>query len=321
MATTTIDKIDECCIIYYERNYLKQICFVIIDYYYYVVEEVKSVIKKLKAEGKRVNKNIIINFPYLNIENDNIKNTNKTIIFVINVEHTLISKGANAYDNCYYTKIWNKKDNDYYKIIIDDMNKLQKSDIIINYSVVNQTNVKISKYYKDLYKKMVLIHPLLYPYNNEKTNRNIHCLTTFLHPYCTEKRKDFLKRIKDENINHVNINNCTCAEDFIKLYKNTKILVNIHQIYEHHTVEELRILPALMCGVIVICEEGPLREYIPYQDSIIWSTNENMMKTIRDVEEKYDELHRKIFSGNHLSNLLEIMNESNKEELYNKLSL
>jgi hypothetical protein len=165
---------------------------------------------------------------------------------------------------------------------------------------------------------MILIHPLLYPYYNEKKDRNINCLTTFLHPHCTEKRITFLKDMKENNINHININSCRCAEDFIKLYKNTKILVNIHQIYEHHTIEELRILPALMCGVIVICEEGPLKEYIPYQDYIIWTTNSDMIKTIRDVEERYDELHNKLFSINNLSNLLEIMKESNKHELYDK---
>jgi site-specific DNA-adenine methylase len=73
-----------------------------------------------------------------------------------------------------------------------------------------------------------------------------------------------------------------------------------------------------MCGVIVICEEGPLKEYIPYQDYIIWTTNSDMIKTIRDVEERYDELHNKLFSINNLSNLLEIMKESNKHELYDK---
>jgi hypothetical protein len=84
-------------------------------------------------------------------------------------------------------------------------------------------------------------------------------------------------------------------------------------------VEELRILPALMCGVIVICEEGPLKEYIPYQNYIVWTTQENMIRTIRHVEENYEDLHNKFFSGSRLSNLLEIMAESNKHELYDKL--
>jgi hypothetical protein len=128
--------------------------------------------------------------------------------------------------------------------------------------------------------------------------------------------------LSDEyGVNHINVNTCDTADDFIRLYKNTKILINIRQTYDFHTVEEFRILPALMCGVIVICEEGPLKEYIPYHNYIVWTTQENMIQTIRHVEENYDDLYEKMFSGSRLSNLLEIMAESNKHELYDKFSV
>jgi len=310
------------CILYVENL---KMCFT--DYYYYVVNQIRSFINDSNTilGSTEVNNkiNIIFNISGHFIDTYDFKNENRTLIVYINEEHTLISRGAWMYDDINtYTKIINQNHpggDEYYKVVVQNQNFINKSDIVINYSAVNQINLKISKDLKDVYKKMILIHPLLYPYYNEIGNRNIHCLTTFLFPDRTQKRIDFLNKIRENGINHINVNTCNTSEDFISLYKNTKILINIHQTHEFHAVEELRILPALMCGVIVICEEGPLKEYIPYHNYIVWTTNENMIQTIRDVEQNYQHLHSKFFSGSRLSNLLEIMAEVNKNDMYEKI--
>ena len=311
-----IETLHECCILYVEK-FINQMCWS--DYYFYIIDVIRTVIKEINSRENKLKINIIFHSDASFITNFN--NENKTLLFYINEEHTIISKGAWNYNNSnYYTKIINQNNpSELYKIILQKSDSINTSDIVINYSAINQMNFKISMDFKDVYKKMVLIHPLLYTYYNEIGKRNIHCLTTFLFPDRTQKRIDFLHKIHENGINHVNINICNTAEDFIKLYRNTKILINIHQTYEFHTVEELRILPALMCGVIVICEEGPLKDYIPYHDYIVWTTNENMVQTIRDVEQNYEYLHNNFFSGSRLSNLLEIMAESNKHELYDKI--
>lgn len=308
-----IETVNECCILY-KDNF--KICFA--DYYYYVI----SVIRRVICEIDKLKINIIFNISVDFIDTYNFNNENRTVIVYINEEHTLISKGAWMYnDYNTYTKILNTAD-DYYKIVIQNPELIKKSDIIINYSAVNHMNFKISMDFKDVFKKMTLVHPLIYPYyNGSRDNRNIHCLTTFLFPDRTQKRIDFLNTLRVNGINHVNVNTCETTGDFIRLYMNTQILINIHQTYDFHTVEELRILPALMCGVIVICEEGPLKEYIPYQNYIVWTTQENMIRTIRHVEANYEDFYNKFFSESRLSNLLEIMAESNKHELYDKLSV
>jgi len=291
------------------------------DYYYYIINVIRTVIKEINIHEDKLKINLIINFSLQFKTSFDFKNNNKTILFYINEEHTIISKEAIGYNRFnYYTKILNHgNENEFYKMTIGNPEIIDQSNIVFNYSTVNHTNFKISMDFKEVYKKMVLIHPLLYPYYNERGNRNINCLTTFLYPESSQKRIQFLNKIRENGINHVNIKTCNGADDFITLYKNTKILINIRQTYGFHTIEELRILPALMCGVIVICEEGPLKDYIPYHDYIIWTTNENMIQTIRNVEQNYESLHNKFFSGRRLSNLLEIMEESNKHELYDKL--
>jgi hypothetical protein len=313
-----VETLHECCILYNEKVVL---CWN--DYYYYVIGVIRSVINELNTCGNSFKINIIVNCTSHITDKYNFTNNNKTVRVFIYEEHTIISQGAYNYDEYgSYTKIiyQNNSDNiELFKTIIVREGIINNSDIIINYSSVNQMNFKISMDFKDVYKKMAVINPLIYPYYNEIGNRTIHCLTTFLYPERPQKRIDFLNKIRENGINHVNINTCNSTGDFINLYRNTKILINIHQTFFYHTIEELRILPALMCGVIVICEEGPLKEYIPYHDYIVWTTNDNMIQTIRDVEQNYESLHNKFFAGSRLSNLLEIMAESNKHELYDKI--
>jgi hypothetical protein len=69
----------------------------------------------------------------------------------------------------------------------------------------------------------------------------------------------------------------------------------MHQNDDYNTFEELRILPALQNGVIVICENSPLSEMIPYNDYIIWSKYENILDKVNEVINKYDYYHDFIF--------------------------
>ena len=106
------------------------------------------------------------------------------------------------------------------------------------------------------------------------------------------------------NVDHKNINNCFSNEDLKKLYLDTKILINIHQTEHHDTFEELRVLPALLSGVIVISESSPLNNLIPYNDFIIWSSYDNIIETVKKIINNYDDYHNKIFKSTHLLSIL-----------------
>ena len=112
---------------------------------------------------------------------------------------------------------------------------------------------------------------------------------------------------------HININNCFEKKQLKALYRNTKIIINIHQTDHHHTFEELRVLPALLNGVIVIAENSPLYESIPYHKHVIWSSYDNILDKVIEVENNYENYYKKIFNEEFLAIVkkLEIDNYNN----------
>ena len=116
-----------------------------------------------------------------------------------------------------------------------------------------------------------------------------------------------------------NINNCFTKKKVQDLYRNTKILINIHQTDNHHTFEELRVLPALLNGTLVISEISPLSELVPYSKCIIWTTYNKILSTAKDILARYDEVHKQIFESVENRKILESLHETNYETLKAKL--
>ena len=80
-----------------------------------------------------------------------------------------------------------------------------------------------------------------------------------------------------------------------EVYDASAILLNIHQTPHHHTLEEMRILPALMRGVVVISEIVPLAETVPYSSFIVWSSINDLPATITDVLTNYETYFDRFF--------------------------
>jgi hypothetical protein len=229
--------------------------------------------------------------------NYNFNNSNKTLNININYEHTLVKNGGRSipvgtpfgdvdYDN-----------NEKYLVRIEHFDTLNNSDIIIDYSNPNIHNVKTCSKYDSFSKKHIYISPSIYEPYFFKENRDIITLTTFINTN-EPRRKSLLNKIVDEKFQHrhVNISKCFEKDKLQSILKKTKIIINIHQTPHHHTFEELRALPALECGVIVISEKSPLNEVIPYNDLIIWANYDDIIAKTKEVINNYDFYHSKIFS-------------------------
>ena len=54
-------------------------------------------------------------------------------------------------------------------------------------------------------------------------------------------------------------------------------------------------MPALLCGVIVICEHSPLSELIPYHDYIIWCSYHEIIDKALEVIANYNYYYDLIF--------------------------
>lgn len=72
-------------------------------------------------------------------------------------------------------------------------------------------------------------------------------------------------------------------------------------------------LPALLCGVIVVSETVPLRQQIPYQRFIVWADYGELVATTRQILADYDDHWRRIFCDPSLIETLEQMRQRNEQ--------
>lgn len=278
-----VEKIRNCFIVFcHFPSYTK-------DY----VDNVFTLVKSIITNNLDVKINVVIG----NDTNFNFENDYKIVRININFEHTLVKKGGRSVpSNTPEGKITYNNGNEKYLVRIDNYNKLMESDIIIDYSVPNIRNVAESALFDEFSNKHIYIAPNIYnSFNINPSNRNINILTTFINTQ-EPRRQALLEDMKNRNLSNVNVNNCFEKDKLQSLYKNTKLLINIHQTNEHNTFEELRVLPALENGVIVVCEKSPLMEVVPYKNLVIWCEYNEIISTTTKILENYEENHKKIFN-------------------------
>jgi hypothetical protein len=283
--------------IYYVNSYIQ-----------YIIELLKTIIIKNNLQI-----NILLGNAHFCFNNNN-----RIIKINVNWEHTLVKTGGrDSMHNCLKGNVLTTS-GEQYLVRIERYDELNNSDIIIDYSIPNIYNIYSSKKYDNFYPKMIYISPVLFDYNlknYEYKQRQINVLTTFINTN-EPRRKLLLNNIANSKIDHININNCFDDDELKKTYLNTKILINIHQTDHHHTFEELRCLPAILSGVIVISEEVPLKNLIPYNSLIVWSSYENIIETVNKVINNYDDYYNKLFKS---KNILPYLHENNIKKLESKI--
>ena len=232
----------------------------------------------------------------------NFNNNNRILTINYNIEHTLVLKGGRGIPTiCQVGTIETLDHSSHYMVRLDSSDMYEICDIIIDYSIPNITNICSCSQYKHYTKKIIYIAPAIYDsYYVDTSNRNINVLTTFINVE-ESRRKLLLETMDSMCIRHTNVNNCFEKDALRLLLCQTKIIINIHQTEHHHTFEELRVLPALLCGIIVIAEDSPLKETIPYHKMIIWTSYQNIINTIKEVENNYDAYHSKLFNANNIA--------------------
>jgi hypothetical protein len=255
------------------------------DYVQYIIELFKQIIIKNDLQI-----NIV-----LGNTNYEFNNNYKVIKFNINFEHTLVTPP----DPLYLVGKIPTNDDKLFLIRIFDYNVLNQSDIVIDYSIPNIYNIYTNPEHNIFLQKMVYFSPALYKYdlqNYQQKHRTNNILTTFINKDLP-RRKILIDRFLSAKLNHINVNNCFDKTQLQQLYLNTKIIINIRQSEYCHTFEELRVLPALLSGVIVISEQCPLTNLIPYNELIIWSSYDDIIETCIKVMNNYEKYYNDIFNN------------------------
>ncbi len=229
----------------------------------------------------------------------------------IQPEHTLVKQGGRSVDEVIVgsVKVIDNPDENYLVRVanFDYFNSLHNT---LEYSLPNMVNLKLSgiRKFDDYIKKAIHIAPILYDsfnFDEREDGRVISMFTSSASP----RRDKFLECGEVENVQNV-----YSLNDLKNLYRETGVMVNVHQTDHHHTFEELRVLPALCNGVLIVSEDVPLKGHIPYSDHIIWCPYDCLDSKVKEVKSNYREYHRKVFNEK-LKNKLLTMVEKNKKNI------
>ena len=195
---------------------------------------------------------------------------------------------------------------------LSDYEQLKKFDFIVEYSRINLANIQGVEKFRDLQGRLIYISPTLYKLNCASSNarqRNFIAITNFGNSE-EPRRKMFLEAMRAKQIPIQNIQ--TWYEDVEELYARTRILVNIRQTDHHDTLEELRVLPALRSGVIVISEIAPYKELTRYSEFIIWGALDELPEIIRNVQDNYEATWNSIFRTNKFARRMNRLEQCNR---------
>lgn len=231
----------------------------------------------------------------------------------VNIEHKLVKRTYIDGSDVEFVE------DETYLIPMSDYSSFLNSDIVIDYSIPNIIHMNKSKR-TEIHDKQVYIPPIIFEFNPFTKTRTIDVLTTFYQPGIY-RRDMLLDNIRNNNFNHVNISNCFLPNETIQLLKNTKILINIHQKDHCQTFEELRCLPAVLCGTIVIAEESPYKEHIPYNKFIIWSSYDKIIETVKNVLSDYSNYYEAIFINSDIEKVIHEMKVNSINELEKRIAI
>ena len=267
-------------------------------------------IKLLLDEMRKCNSKINIIFGNLNFD---FKNDNKVIRIDVQYEHTLVLEGGRSVEEKITGNIFTSDNEKKYLVRIPNFNYYNSLDHVIEYSNPNIINCEEcpTEKIKSYSKKCKYISPLIYDDVNLVNSGRHRSISLFSRN--SSQRREFLL----DKLNIKNFDNVFSKNDLKNLYGQTKIMVNIHQTDHHHTFEELRVLPALLNGVIVISEDVPLKKSIPYHEHIIWCDYNNIIKTLNEVTQQYEKFYNLIFT----KNFIELTNYMKKNNVKNISSI
>lgn len=241
-------------------------------------------------------------------------NGNRTIKLDIQHEHTLVKPGGRDSGGAVRGGIPLLDHSDFYLVRIQNHDYLKSLDLVIDYSLPNLRNAETSHTFQAYRNKAICLAPLLYEPDFGAADRREEIITQFSDT-TQSRRKAFLEASASAGLPLRNVRGIFDKAGVRRLFRNTRILVNVHQTEHHHTLEELRILPALLCGVVIVSEDVPLKELIPYSRFIIWSGTKDLVDRVRAVHASYETHRARIFDDPELANVLAKMKEDNRENL------
>jgi hypothetical protein len=241
-----------------------------------------------------------------------------TVKLDIQSEHTLVKLGGRSVDEIIYGDI-NLLDGDgKYLIRVPNYKYYSQLDGTIEYSMPNIVNLSTNPLFADYLSKAIYIAPTIYDTPDFQQKEKVDTITLISSNH-SDRRSRFFQDMQTKKLEVTNVQNVFDRYSLKRLYDRSRIMVNLHQTDHHHTFEELRVLPALFNGTIIVAEDVPLKHTIPYADSIVWSSYNDLAETVRDVQNNYEWYFKRIFTLDLEWQLIQL-HENNIQNLVNHLT-
>ena len=234
------------------------------------------------------------------------------------IEHTLVKPGGSDAEGAPPSRTPLPDRDGVYLARLLHRPTLAAADLIIEYSHANLRHLQDSGDFNDLLAKTILIAPLLHEPCFRRDGRDLPALTLFSDAGAG-RRGRWLAAAQSGGLPIRNLKRCFDSTALQAQYRRTRVLVNLRRSDHHDTIEELRILPALQSGVIVVSEDGPLRHTLPYADFIVWAKHDDLIERSADVLRNYDAWHARIFADPALPRVLDAMAGANRSAVESML--
>jgi hypothetical protein len=204
-----------------------------------------------------------------------------------------------------------------YRVKIFNKPRYYFSDVVIEYCKPNIENiVRSAALPPEVIKKIIYAPSLPFAYSNAG-DRPLPLMTNFNDNSWDTRRSRLSAQLLERCPEYRNVQGVYDPYELQDLYSSAKVVVNAHQEWFRHSIEEFRVLPALSRGCVVISEDVPLRDCIPYHEYIIWAAFEDLADVTSEVMQHYDEYFEKIH-GKH--SRLPILLQEMKNEFADSLT-
>ena len=235
----------------------------------------------------------------------------------INTEHTLVrenGRGSAGSPRGNIPVIGGNGEEKYLVRVSGGARGWSNTDQIIDYSVPNMINVHRSELAEVYSGKSHYIAPLLSPtmFNPSIEGRDLSKVFTFMS--LTEggdRRSEVIDGLKELGVKVANIQGL--VGDPSETMSRIGVLLNLHQTEHHHTLEELRILPALLQGVVVVSEPSPLTEQIPYSKFVKFASISEMPGVLSGLLANYEKHWNDTFAAGEFNKVMSDLGHSNKK--------
>ncbi len=235
-------------------------------------------------------------------------------------EHTLVRPGGRDSADAPAGAIPLSDGSGHYLVRVARRAQLERCDLVIDYSHANRINLERGGHHAALLARLVVIAPLLHALHFTRADRPLRLICLFGNRR-EPRRAAVLADAHTRGLDLRHVDGFFDTVSLERLYRSSRVLLNVHQTNYHHTAEELRILPALRSGVIVVSEDVPLREALPYHAFVIWAAYEDLLDTAEAVLADYESMHARLFGDGRWVEVLAGMERDNHEIVAQALRL